>query len=310
MFDLLILGGSAAGVTAAIYAARRKLNLKLITNDIGGEIATTGEIENYPGFAQVTGLALAQKFREQLKHNNVAMAEGSFVQKIEKKGNHFAVTTKNFSDQEQIDEVKSIIIATGVHPRSLGVPGEKEFFHRGVAYCAVCDAPLFKNKTVAVIGGANSALESALMLGEIAARVYLLNRKPEFRGETVLIEKVKNHPKIEIIYQAVPKKISGEKNVSGLEYENLQTKELDTIPVQGIFIHIGWKPNSDFVDFAEKNTAGEIKVGRTGETNVPGLFAAGDVTDIPYKQIVVAAGMGALAALSAIEYLNKKISKT
>lgn len=307
MFDLLILGGSAAGVTAAIYAARRKLNLQLITSDIGGEIATTGEIENYPGYTKISGFELTQKLKEQLAYHQVPIKEGVFAQKIEKKNGYFLVTAKNLKEEDLSYQAKAVIIATGVHPRPLNVPGEKEFFHRGVTYCAVCDAPLFKNKTVAVVGGGNSALESALMLGEIAAKVYLLNRHPEFRGETVLIEKAQNHPKIEIICQAETKKISGEKNVSGLEYENLKTKELKTISIQGIFVHVGWMPNSNFIDWVEKNKAGEIAVNQAGETNVPGIFAAGDVTDIPYKQIVVAAGMGALAALAAIDYLNKNL---
>lgn len=306
MYDLLILGGSAAGVTAAIYAARRNLSLKLITNDIGGEIATTGEIENYPGYNKITGFELSQKLKEQLDYNKVNIDSGFLVQKIDKEKNYFTVLAKNLSGEERSYQAQSIIIATGVHPRQLGVPGEEKFFHRGVTYCAVCDAPLFKNKTVAVVGGGNSALESALMLGELATKVFLLNRNPEFQGETVLIDKVKNHPKIEIIYNVQTQKILGEKTVSGLEYKNLKTEELETIQIQGVFVHIGWLPNADFIDFVAKNKSGEIMVDRAGATNVPGLFAAGDVTDIPYKQIVVAAGMGALAALAAIDYLNKK----
>lgn len=306
MFDLLVLGGSAAGIAAAIYAARRKLNLKLLTADWGGEIATTGLIENYPGYSKISGFELTQNLKEQLTHHQVPTEEGVFIQKIEKKGDYFLITAKTLKEDGLSYQAKAVIIATGVHPRPLGVPGEKEFFHRGITYCAVCDAPLFKNKIVAVVGGGNSALESALMLGKIASQVYLLNRNPEFQGETVLIDKVKNHTKIEIIYRAGVKKITGGKVVSNLEYEDLQTKEAKKINVQGVFVHIGWIPNSDFIDWVKKNRTGEIMVDRTGTTNVPGVFAAGDVTDIPYKQIVVAAGMGALAALSAIDYLNKK----
>lgn len=306
MYDLLILGGSAAGVTAAIYASRRKLNLKLITPELGGEIATTGVIENYPGYSKITGFELSQKLKEQLDYNKVEVDSGFLVQKIDKEKNYFTVLAKNLSGEELYYQAKSVIIATGVHPRQLGVPGEKEFFHQGVTYCAVCDAPLFKNKTVAVVGGGNSALESALMLAELATKVFLLNRGSEFKGETVLIEKVQAHPKIEIIYQAETKKILGGQTVNALDYENLKTKELKTIQIQGVFVHIGWLPNADFIDFAAKNKSGEIMTDRAGATNVPGLFAAGDVTDIPYKQIVVAAGMGALAALAAIEYLNTR----
>ncbi|HBV58141.1 MAG TPA: hypothetical protein DEB73_02695 [Candidatus Magasanikbacteria bacterium] len=305
MHDLIILGGSAAGVTAAIYAARRQLDIKLIAGDIGGEIATTDIIENYPGYVKVGGLELAEKFKEQLKYNNVSVDEGWLAKKIEKKDNYFVVTAKNFSDKEKTYETKTVIVATGVHPRHLGVPGEKELFHRGVTYCAVCDAPLFKNKIVAVVGGGNSALESALMLGEIAAQVFFLNRNPQFKGEAVLIEKVKKHSKITVLTRATTQKILGEKSVTGVEYQDAdnQTRQ---IAVNGVFVHAGWEPNADFIDLVKKNTKGEIMVDQNSATDVPGIFAAGDVTDTAYKQIIVAAGMGATAALSAVNFLNKK----
>ncbi|MBI5022884.1 MAG: FAD-dependent oxidoreductase [Candidatus Magasanikbacteria bacterium] len=305
MHDIVILGGSAAGVTAAIYAARRQLDIKLIAGNIGGEIATTDIIENYPGYVKVGGLELAEKFKEQLKYNNVFVDDGWLAKKIEKKDNLFVVTAKNFSGEEKIYETKAVIVATGVHPRRLGVPGEKELFHRGVTYCAVCDAPLFKNKIVAVVGGGNSALESALMLGEIASQVFLLNRNPQFKGEAVLIEKVKNHSKITILTQAATQKILGEKSVTGVEYKDAdgQTQQ---ITVNGVFVHAGWEPNADFIDLVKKNTKGEIMVDQNSATDMPGIFAAGDVTDTAYKQIIVAAGMGATAALSAVNFLNKK----
>ncbi|MEK7190015.1 MAG: FAD-dependent oxidoreductase [Patescibacteria group bacterium] len=305
MHDILILGGSAAGVTAAIYAARRKLDIKLIAGDIGGEIATTDIIENYPGYSTVGGLELAGKFKEQLKYNNAVVDEGWLAKKIEKKDGYFIVTAKNFSSEKQTYETKALIVATGVHPRRLGVPGEQELFHRGVTYCAVCDAPLFKNKIVAVVGGGNSALESALMLGEIASQIFLLNRNKQFKGETVLIEKVNQHPKITVLTQSKTQRILGEKSVIGVEYEDAtgQTKQ---IAVNGVFVHAGWEPNSDFIDFVKKNDRGEIMVDKNCATDVPGIFAAGDVTDTTYKQIIVAAGMGATAALSAVNFLNKK----
>ncbi|MEK9183005.1 MAG: FAD-dependent oxidoreductase [Patescibacteria group bacterium] len=305
MHDLIILGGSAAGITAAIYAGRRQLNIKLIAGDIGGEVATTDIIENYPGYPTVGGLELAGKFREQLKYNKVSMDEGWLAKKIEKKDGHFTVLAKNFANEEKTYETKTVIVATGVHPRHLGVPGEKELFHRGVTYCAVCDAPLFKNKIVAVVGGGNSALESALMLGEIAAQIFLLNRNPQFKGETVLIEKVKKHPKITVLAQAKTQKISGEKSVTGVEYQ-AAGGQTQTLAVNGVFIHVGWEPNSDFIDFVKKNDKGEIMTDKNSATDVSGIFAAGDVTDTAYKQIIVAAGMGATAALSAVNFLNKK----
>lgn len=305
MLDLIILGGSAAGVTAAIYAARRKLNLKLITPEIGGEIATTGEIENYPGFAKITGFELTQKFQEQLKHNQVTIDFGFTARKIEKEQTGFKILAKNPAGEERSYQAKAVIIATGVRPRHLDAPGEKEFTHRGVTYCAVCDAPLFKNKTVAVIGGGNSALGSALMLSEIAAKVYLLNADPVFKGESVLIEKVEKNPKIEIFSSAATQEILGDKTVTGLKFRNKNNKS-ETLEVKGVFIHVGWTPNAEFIDWVKKNKKGEIVTDRAGATDVPGIFAAGDVTDTPYKQIVIAAGMGASAALSAVDFLNRK----
>ncbi len=305
MYDLIVLGGSVAGVTSAIYAVRRKLNILLITPELGGEIATTTEIENWPAENKISGWEFTQKMESQLKYNNVPLLLGQKVIKIEPQENFFTIQTKDLADKEYTYETETVIVATGVHPRHLGVPGEEEFFHKGVTYCATCDAPLFKNKVVAVVGGGNSALTSALMLGELATEVYLLNVNPELRGEAVLIEKVKANSKIKILTEVTTQKIIGEKSVSALEYKD-KNSETITLPIQGIFVHIGLSPNADFIDCVEKNKFGEIMVDRAGRTNTPGIFAAGDVTDVPYKQIVIAAGMGSLATLTAIDYLNKK----
>jgi len=305
MLDLVILGGSIAGITAAVYGKRRNLNLKVIAPEVGGEIATTTDIENWPGENRISGTDFSQKIHDQLKYNKVDFNLGYTVTKIEKIDGGFSLTIKNLPGEEKKEEARAVIIATGARPRHLNIEGEKEFFHKGVTYCATCDAPLFKNKVTAVIGGGNSALTAALMLSEIASEVYILNVNPEFRGETVLIDKVKNNPKIKILSEVKTQKIIGEKMVQALEYLDKEGKA-QTLPVQGVFVNIGLQANADFVDLVEKNKYGEIVTDRAGRTSLPGIFAAGDVTDVPYKQIVIAAGMGCSAALAAIDFLNQK----
>ncbi|HPV70638.1 MAG TPA: FAD-dependent oxidoreductase [Candidatus Magasanikbacteria bacterium] len=305
MLDLVILGGSIAGVTAAVYGQRRNLNLKLITPEIGGEIATTTDIENWPGENSISGWDFSQKLHQQLQYNKIPVDLGWAATKIEKVNDGFSITIKNLSGEEKTEIARAVIVATGATPRLLQVEGEKDFFHKGVTYCATCDAPLFKNKITAVVGGGNSALTSALMLVEIASEVTLLNINADFRGESVLIDKVKNHPKIKILSEVKVQKINGEKMVQSLNYSDKNGIE-HTLPVQGIFVNIGLRANADFIDLVEKNPWGEIKTDRAGCTNVPGFFAAGDVTDVPYKQIVIAGGSGSLAALSAIDFLNQK----
>lgn len=304
MFDLIIIGASAAGVAASVYAKRRNLNFKLLSLDVGGEVATSGEIENYLGFPKTDGIALAGAFKEQLTYNGIVNEE-IFVEKIVKKNSAFLVIGKKNGEEEVTLDVKTILIATGVHPRTLDIPGEKEFKNRGLSYCTVCDGPLFKDKIVAVIGGGNSALESVLMLATIAKQVYSININHEFKGEDILIEKVKKLANAILIGNAKTKKIFGEQFVKGLEYEANDTKEAKRIEAQGIFVHIGMLPNAGFIDLVEKNMFGEIKVDKLCQTDIPGIFAAGDVTDVPYKQINIAAGQGTLAALGVVDYLNK-----
>ena len=305
MLDLAILGGSIAGITAAIYGKRRNLNLKVIATEVGGEIATTTDIENWPGETKISGFDFSKKIHDQLIYNKVDFDLGYAVTKIEKIADNFSLTIKNLAGEEKKEEARAILVATGARPRHLNITGEKDFFHKGVTYCATCDAPLFKNKITAVIGGGNSAMTSALMLAEIASQVYILNVNPEFRGESVLIEKIKNNPKIQILSEAKIQKINGEKMVQTLEYLDKDNK-LQILPIQGIFVNIGLQANADFIELVEKNQYGEIKTDRAGRTSDPGIFAAGDVTDVPYKQIVIAAGMGCSATLAAIDYLNKK----
>lgn len=321
MYDLIIIGGSAAATAAGIYAARRNLNFKIITKDFGGEVATSGEIGNWPGINQTDGIALAQQFKEHLKFYKVEPEEGVEVEKIIKTPEGvFCITAKKDgvpkmalekltdgqSEALKCDyEAKAIIITTGVHPRELNIPGEKEFRNKGVSYCTVCDGPIFAAKIVATIGGGNSALESALMLADIAEKVYVINKNSQFKGDQILLDNLNRKKNVEIIYNAVTAQILGGEFVTGLKY-NVQSGQEEELKADGIFVHVGMVPNSNITpDGTEKNKFGEIVVNKNCETNIPGLYAAGDVTDVPHKQIVIAAGMGACATLSAVNFLNR-----
>ena len=304
MYDLIIICGSAAATSAGIYAARRELNFKIVTKDFGGEVATSGEIGNWPGVNQTDGITLANQFKEHLKFYNVIPEEGLEVEGISKQEDGtFCIKIKGGGACDYV--AKSVILATGVYPRELNIPGEKEFRNKGVSYCTVCDGPLFKSKTVAVIGGGNSALEAALMLADISSKVFVVNKNPVFAGDEILTDKLKTKPNVEIIYEAMTTEIFGKKFAEGLKYKDKdeQTRE---ILAEGIFVHIGMMPNSAIVPpEVQKNKFGEIITDKNCATNVPGLYAAGDVTDTPFKQIVVAVGQGCIAALSAVQYLNK-----
>lgn len=311
MLDLLIIGGSAAGCSAGIYVARRKLNYKIVTDNIGGEVALAGEVNNWPGILSIQGFELAKNFADHVKSYGAHIDEGWRVNDIIKKDNYFEIICKSAVGEENKYEAKSIIVATGIHPRHLKISGEDEFSRKGVTYCTVCDGPLFKNKVTATIGGGNSALESAIMMSGIAKKIYLLTIEPNTpekkfgfpTGEDILIEKIKSLPNVEIIYNADTYEIFGDKSVSGLRYRDLSGEH--ELAVQGVMIHVGMIPNSQFLTSANKDQFGQIIVDQKCQTSIPGLFAAGDVTNIPYKQIGIAAGQGITAALAAIEYINK-----
>ncbi|HSR89149.1 MAG TPA: FAD-dependent oxidoreductase [Candidatus Udaeobacter sp.] len=312
MYDLIIIGGSAAGSSAAIYSARRKLNFKIVTLDTGGEVALSGEVGNWPGILSIQGFELAQKFNEHVKSYGVEIEEGWKIAKITPVKKHYQLTAVNGANETKEIETKSVIIATGIHPRRLDIPGEKELDRKGVTYCTVCDGPLFKNKTTVTVGSGNSALESALMMAGIAKKVYVLSKFPNTpeqnggfpKGETILIEKLKSLPNVEIIYEASATAIVGTNRVSAIKYKNNKNKEQE-LTAEGIMVHIGQIPNSQFAENIDKNKMGEIMVDKKCQTNLPGVFAAGDVTDVAYKQIGIASGQGITAALAAIEYLNR-----
>jgi len=312
MLDLLIVGASAAGCSASIYAVRRKLNFKLITDNIGGEVALSGVVNNWPGIIEIQGFELAQKFAEHIKSYGVEIEEGWRAESVKPEKNYFVITAKNAAGEEKTEQAKAVIIASGIHPRRLDVPGEKEFDRKGVTYCTVCDGPLFKNKITATIGAGNAALESALMMAHIAKKVYLISKFPNAsdnnggfpKGENILSDKVKTLPNVEIIYNAKTTEIIGDKKVTGMKYLDADGQE-QTLELDGVMVHAGMTPNSQFIDFIEKDKLGQIIINQKCQTSTPGIFAAGDVTNVPYKQIGIAAGQGITAALATIEYINR-----
>ncbi len=297
MYDSIIIGGGPAGIAAAIYLARRALSVILICETLGGQTVLTESIENYEGFKFITGKEFQRRLAEHIKEYNLSCYD-SRVLDVKKEGDVISVKTEKSSFAG-----KSAIIATGARPKRLNVPGENEFLSKGVAYCVVCDGPLFKNKAVAVIGGGNSAMNSALELGRYASKVYLVTINDRLLGEEILNEKVRASKKIEVVYNGAVKRIEGEMFVNGIELE-VEGKKT-SISVQGVFVEIGYEPNSGIIS-AKKNKKNEIIVDKENHTSIEGIFAAGDVTDIPVKQIIVAAGEGAKAAVSCAEYLERK----
>ncbi len=304
MYDVIIIGGSAAGVSAAIYAARRKLNFVMVTGDIGGEVLLSGEIENYPGIKHTDGVQMTQWYLEQLDYYTVERHTETLITHITKNGNTIILDAQHNGEKKEY-RAKAIIIATGVKPRHLEIPGEKEFYQKGVTYCTVCDGPLFKNKTTVTIGSGNSALESSLMMAGIAKKHYVLLKYDDFKGDQVLIDKVRAAGNVTVLPRALTKEIKGATTVAQAVYTDIEGKE-QMLDVQGVFVHIGMVPQSGFLgDTIKKDPTGKIVIDKLCATNVPGIFAAGDVTDTPYQQIVIASGHGATAALAAIDYVNR-----
>jgi len=304
MYDLIIIGGGPAGITAGIYAARQKLNTLLITKSFGGQIARKAvAIENYPGCEEISGLELIQKFEKHLRRQKINIEKDSVI-KVKKIGEIFLVNTESKKEFKS----KAVIVASGADPRPLEVPGEKKFIGRGVSYCAICDGPLFSEKTVAVIGGGNAGFEAAIFLSKIAKKIYILEYAPQVGADQINQEILKKTGKAEVITNAQLKEIKGQKFVDSIVYQDRKTKKLNILKVEGVFIEVGSQPATSFVkDLVDFNEKDEIKVEpETQQTKTPGLFAVGDVNLGRYKQIVTAAGEGAKAGLSVYEYLQKK----
>ncbi len=299
MYDVIIIGAGPAGFSASIYTIRKKLSTLILSENIGGQATKSFKVENYLGFKSISGVKLIQKFQEHIEHFNIPIKQET-VEKIKKISKGFQVITSKNKFQ-----CKAIIIASGKIPRTLQIPGEKKFLGKGVSFCATCDAPFFTNKIIAVIGGGNAALDSALQLSKIAQKVYLININPEFVGDEKTEDRIKKSPKVKILTNTETLEIKGKKIVEKIKIKEKTgvQKELKT---DGVFIEIGSIPASYSIKTLVKlNKKGEIEINSENQTNIPGIFAAGDVTNIPQKQIIVAAGEGAKAALSVYEYLKK-----
>ncbi|HLC62108.1 MAG TPA: thioredoxin-disulfide reductase [Candidatus Nanoarchaeia archaeon] len=300
MYDVIILGAGAAGMTAAIYTCRKKLKTAILSIDVGGQTNLTNHIENYPGTGPMSGPELMQRFQSEAVGFGAEIIMGKAT-KADKTSEGFKVTLAN----DESYECKALILAYGKVPRSLGVENEDKFLGRGVSTCVTCDAPLYKNREVAVIGGGNSAVEGALELATLAKKVYLIHRRDAFRADEVTVEKLKGLKNVELVLNSASTKVIGDKNVDGIEVENLVSKEKRQLKVEGIFIEIGYIVDTSFVQHLVKvNDKKEIIVDERGNTSYPGIFAAGDITPVPYKQTVIAAGEGAKAALECYRWLT------
>ncbi|HDZ76494.1 MAG TPA: FAD-binding protein [Candidatus Omnitrophica bacterium] len=299
-YDLIIIGAGPGGITAAVYAARKGLKLLVITKDIGGQAALSGNVENYTGYQFVPGPQLAAKFEEHLRKFNFELKESEAVKEVKCENSGYI----RIKTDKGIYAAKTAIIATGARWKELNALGEREFKNRGLTYCATCDGPLFRDKTVAVIGGGNSALDAAIQLINIATHVYIINIASNITGDRIMQEKVAKNKKVTIFNNSRVAAISGDKFVNAIVVKRGGKEE--KISVQGVFVEIGLNPNSEIIPNIEKNKKGEIEIDKDNHTSIPGIFAAGDVTDVSEKQIIIAAGEGAKAALSAFKYLTRQ----
>lgn len=299
--DIAIIGAGPAGMTAAVYAARKKLKIGIVSNDIGGQVAWTLGIENYPGYQFVTGRDLTAKFQEQVQQFAVPIVFDEAM-KIERAPDGFTIIT---AGGRRI-EARTVIVATGKRPRELGVPNEKALVGHGVSYCSTCDGPLFAGKDVVICGGGNSAISAAIDMSGTATKVFVVSRSP-WRSDAVITEKLEQKTNVlrRVGFEVL--EILGDKVVTGLRIRDGKTGAEEVLSVQGVFVEIGLDPNTGLVkELLQLNETKEIIVDSMCRTSVPGIFAAGDVTMVHEKQIVVAAGEGAKAALSAYEYLLTK----
>jgi len=301
-FDVIIIGGGPGGLTAGLYSMRAALKTIMFEKGVfGGQMTLTDTIENYPGFVEINGFDLSQKFAEH--------AQKFGLQTIHKEITAIQPGTdwhKIIIENKETYEAKAIIIATGGKSRALNIPGEKEFYGKGVSYCATCDGFFFRNKTVAVIGGGDTAVEEALYLGKLAEKVYLIHRRDELRASTILQNRVKEDPKIDIIWNHIPIQVNHDADrVSGLTIKHVQSNETQNLTVDGVFIFVGYAPNTELLPKEiEMTPDGYVKVNNTCQTSIPGIYAIGDVRKNYAKQIILAAADGCIAALHAAQYIE------
>jgi NADH-dependent peroxiredoxin subunit F len=301
LYDLIILGGGPSGMTTAVYAARKRIDTLLISKDIGGQLLWTSDIENYLGYRYITGTDLSNKFAEQVNQFGLPLVLGNNAIKLEIKDKIFYITVES----KAVYKSRTVVYATGKRYRFLNVPGEKEFIGHGVGFCATCDAPLFQDKVVAVVGGGNSGLQAVVDLLKVPANhIYLINITPNWHADKILMEKAFHSDKVTLLPENIVTQIYGTTEVAGIKLKSLKDNAEQEIKVHGVFIEIGLEPNSELVaNLVTLNQWKEIIVDARCCTNISGLFAAGDVTNVPEKQIIIAAGEGSKAALSAYEFL-------
>lgn len=303
-FDLIIVGLGPAAYSAALYAARYMLKTLVIGETPGGQLTEAGEVDDYLGLIGINAQDMIKVFNKHIEKYNVPVVL-DHVESIRKDGDEFVVKAKRKGEFK----AKSVILAIGVKRRKLNVPGEAEFTGRGVSYCSICDAPLFKNKVVAVIGGGDSALEGAEILSRYATKVYLIHRRDEFKGQPIYLENIKAKPNVEIILNTVVTEIKGDKLVKSILTKNVKTGETKELNVNGVFVEIGFEPPTDFAraNGLETDAMGYIKVDEWMRTNIQGVFAAGDCTGmwLGFRQVITSAAQGAVAAHSAFRYLNE-----
>ena len=301
MYELMIIGGGPAGIAAAVYAARKQLKTLLLTIDIGGQINNTWGIENYLGYQFIEGPELINKFQTQMSQFPIDQKIGEKVSQLKKIKKGFEAVVEAGNKYQ----ARVVIFTTGKSPRKLGVPGEKELTGRGVTYCAICDGPVFAGQRVVVVGGGNSALEAALDMVKIAKHVDLVSLT-KLTGDPVLIDRLSGAKNLTTYIEYQTEEIKGKDLVEGVIIKDIKSGEKKTLNVTGVFIEIGMVPNSNAVkELIKLNKWGEVPVSCACETTMPGLYAAGDVTDVPEKQIIIAAGEGAKAALQAHRYLQR-----
>lgn len=300
-FDTVILGGGPAGLAAAIYASRGAVSTALIDiSMMGGQPSNYLELENYPGFPIIGGYDLMEKFEEHADKFGVQKFPMQEIERVDLVSNSKVIVTK-----EAEFKAKTVIIATGAQPMKLGVPGEKEFVGRGVSYCAVCDGAFYKGKTVAVVGGGNSAVEEAMYLTKFAEKVYVIHRRDELRADKIVQERAFKNEKLEFIWNSVVKEIKGDDLVHTVVLENVKSKEISNLSVNGVFPYIGIVPNvENFSGQVEQDAGGFIITDETMKTSIEGVYAVGDVRKTPLRQVITAAADGAVGAVYAVKFIE------
>lgn len=302
-FDTVILGGGPAGFSAGLYAARGELSTAIVdVNMLGGQPSNYLELENYPGFVCIGGYELMEKFEEHADKFGINKFPMQEILSVDLISNPKVIKTKEYEFN-----AKTVIIATGAKPMKLGVKGEKEFVGRGVSYCAVCDGAFYKDKVVAVVGGGNAAVEEAIYLTRFASKVYLIHRRDELRADKIVQCRAFENPKLEFVFDSVVKEIVGEDCVKSLVLENVKSKELTNLSVDGVFPYIGISPNVDnFSGQITQDSKGFILTDDTMETSIDGVFAVGDVRVTPLRQVITAAADGAISAVYASRYIESQ----